>query len=64
MSMCAPFWKPHDWAPWIATKRVELLTQRSGYGVPVGEPYKTGERIYQERQCRRCGWKQIRTLDT
>jgi hypothetical protein len=61
--LCSPFWKLHLWRPWIAVRRVQMQTQRLLSGIPIGEPYNDGIRIYQERQCARCGVTQARKKD-
>jgi len=60
---CTPFWRRHRWLRWSVTRRVEVLTQYTVYGVKLGEPMRTGGRMYQERECSRCGCRQTRSAE-
>jgi len=63
--MCSPFWKLHQWRPWTAARRVIVYTQYvSGLtGETVGAPMETGQRVYQQRECGRCGRIQTRAVN-
>lgn len=63
MRLCAPFWKLHDWQSWVVTRRVQMMCQYLVHGVPLGEPAPDGVRMWQERECRRCGYRQTRATD-
>ena len=60
--MCSKWFQPHAWDAWKVTQRLDhkVLTH---YIQPTGtveaRMEKVGEILYQERQCKRCGYTEV-----
>jgi hypothetical protein len=55
---CLRLFQRHDWGKWEVTSRYELESSYLIRGQKT-EPKWTGQGFYQERECKRCGKRQI-----